>query len=92
MKGARIKLFGSAHDSVVWKQRGADVVISTPVIADGACLSMDRARSESTACNSMGGHPTICLAEYLGCRLRTLASLTLVCHLAADDGEHWLSP
>lgn len=36
MKGARIKLFGSAHDSVVWKQRGADVVISTPVIADGA--------------------------------------------------------
>lgn len=32
---ARIQLLGSRHDDVPWKQRGADVVISVPAIADG---------------------------------------------------------
>lgn len=35
VKGARISLLGSRYDNVVWRQRGADVVISVPVIADG---------------------------------------------------------
>ncbi len=34
-KGARIALLGSDYDNVPWKQRGADVVITVPVIADG---------------------------------------------------------
>lgn len=35
-KSARIKLLGREGDDVTWRQRGADVVISTPVLPDGA--------------------------------------------------------
>jgi alpha-L-fucosidase len=35
VKSARIKLLGS-EDDVVWSQRGSDVLISTPNLADGA--------------------------------------------------------
>jgi hypothetical protein len=32
---SHIPLLGSHHDKVAWKQRGADVVISVPAVADG---------------------------------------------------------
>ncbi len=34
-KDARIALLGSRYENVAWKQRGADVVISTPALQDG---------------------------------------------------------
>jgi alpha-L-fucosidase len=34
-KNARVALLGSQHGNVAWSQRGADVVVSIPVIADG---------------------------------------------------------
>jgi len=32
--GARIALLGSEHDNLAWSQRGADVVIAVPAVAD----------------------------------------------------------
>jgi alpha-L-fucosidase len=34
-KDARIALLGSRYDAVPWRQRGADIVISTPALQDG---------------------------------------------------------
>ena len=33
-KGARIALLGSEHDNLAWSQRGGDVVIAVPAVAD----------------------------------------------------------
>ena len=43
-QGARISLLGSRHENVAWKQRGADVVICVPVVAD-ADLPFDGPRT-----------------------------------------------
>ena len=32
---ARVALLGTRHDDVSWRQKGADVVISVPVLDDG---------------------------------------------------------
>jgi alpha-L-fucosidase len=34
-KGARIRLLGSRHDNVAWRQSGDDLIISAPIIDDG---------------------------------------------------------
>ena len=34
-KGARVSLLGSDHSNIGWRQKGDDVVISTPSLADG---------------------------------------------------------
>jgi len=34
-KGARVSLLGSHHSNIGWRQKGDDVVISTPSLADG---------------------------------------------------------
>jgi alpha-L-fucosidase len=34
-RGARISLLGSGHDNLAWRQRGADAVITLPVLRDG---------------------------------------------------------
>jgi alpha-L-fucosidase len=34
-KSAKVSLLGSRHDAIQWRQRGADLVITTPALADG---------------------------------------------------------
>ena len=34
-KGSKIALLGSTHANLAWKQRGADLVVTLPALADG---------------------------------------------------------
>jgi hypothetical protein len=34
-RGGRISLLGSSHQDLAWRMNGSDLVITTPVLADG---------------------------------------------------------
>jgi hypothetical protein len=34
-KGSRIRLLGSAHSNLSWRQRGPDLVVTLPILHDG---------------------------------------------------------